>query len=369
MDLDDDKRCHNCDHEVSGPFCPACGQSTRSLKISFWILLTDFLGDYFTFDSKLTRTLIPLLKKPGFLTLEFIDGRRVRYVPPLRLYVFLSIIFFVSMGSSGDAEEEKEVNRDPQALNALKIDPEKSFSSVQELDWMKITHWAMEGQPEAELAEEHPEMRQPKRLTRLLKDEEKPFESFQDLDMEKVRKRAVSEKENRGFTVDEDGFDDGTMLGLGGYLNRIIERGNKRLGELTPEQSKKVFIREILNAIPKVMFLLLPLVALLLKLLYIRRDPLYLDHLIFAFHLHAAYYLVFSILIWLSALFDSGWLIVFNVIIILLGSPLYCVLALLRVYQQGVIKTLLKFLVFFFTYFIMLSFGLLLALFVAMASI
>ena len=54
-----------------------------------------FLNDYFTFDSKIFRSIRPLFSKPGFLTLEYLSGRRVRYIPPLRLFIFSSIIFFL----------------------------------------------------------------------------------------------------------------------------------------------------------------------------------------------------------------------------------------------------------------------------------
>lgn len=70
-----------------------------------------FLNDYFTFDSKIFRSIRPLFAKPGFLTLEYLEGRRVSYIPPLRLFIFSSIIFFLllsvldqgeSMQFSGD---------------------------------------------------------------------------------------------------------------------------------------------------------------------------------------------------------------------------------------------------------------------------
>lgn len=57
--------------------------------------LQHFLNDYFTFDSKIVRSFRPLLFKPGFLTTEFLNGRRVRYIPPLRMYLFVSILFFL----------------------------------------------------------------------------------------------------------------------------------------------------------------------------------------------------------------------------------------------------------------------------------
>ncbi|NIR48263.1 DUF3667 domain-containing protein [candidate division KSB1 bacterium] len=62
--------------------------------------MSEFLGDVFTFDSRFFRTFVPLIAKPGFLTVRFNAGQRVRYVPPLRLYLFVSVIFFFTLALS-----------------------------------------------------------------------------------------------------------------------------------------------------------------------------------------------------------------------------------------------------------------------------
>ena len=68
---------------------------------SFRSFLEQFLGDYFTFDSKIIRSVMPLLFMPGKLTQEYMLGRRARYIPPLRMFIFLSVIFFLVIGWSG----------------------------------------------------------------------------------------------------------------------------------------------------------------------------------------------------------------------------------------------------------------------------
>jgi len=66
--------------------------------VTFKQFILDFLGDYFTFDSLIVRSVRPLIFNPGFLTLEYIAGKRVRYIPPLRMFIFISILFFLILG-------------------------------------------------------------------------------------------------------------------------------------------------------------------------------------------------------------------------------------------------------------------------------
>ncbi len=94
--------CANCGTPLRGRFCSACGQEDRDpARVSVGELVSDWLGDVFTFDSRLFRTLGPLVRKPGFLTREYLAGRRMRYVPPLRLFIFISLIMFLVMGLTG----------------------------------------------------------------------------------------------------------------------------------------------------------------------------------------------------------------------------------------------------------------------------
>ncbi|MBI1267352.1 MAG: DUF3667 domain-containing protein [Cryomorphaceae bacterium] len=89
--------CLNCNHELKSGFayCPHCGQETKDSAKSVGHFIHHFASDYFTFDSKILKSFLPLLFKPGFLTKEFFAGRRVRYIPPMRMYLFVSIIFFL----------------------------------------------------------------------------------------------------------------------------------------------------------------------------------------------------------------------------------------------------------------------------------
>lgn len=115
-----DIKCKNCGHSLQAEFkfCPNCGQEHKDKVVTFKQFILDFLGDYFTFDSLIIRSVRPLLLNPGFLTKEFIEGRRVRYIPPLRMFIFISIIFFLILGPL-DKTVEIEATEEAEFLDSF----------------------------------------------------------------------------------------------------------------------------------------------------------------------------------------------------------------------------------------------------------
>ena len=108
--------CANCATAVNGNFCPACGQETTLHVPSAREFLHEFIGHYVALEGKLWKTLGLLLFKPGRLTCEYIEGRRVRFVQPLRLYLTLSIIFFALFKFSGQEVAKFDRDARPPAL-------------------------------------------------------------------------------------------------------------------------------------------------------------------------------------------------------------------------------------------------------------
>lgn len=95
MSLDGENRfCTNCEHPVGGNFCANCGQSTKNIRISLAGLFSEVLDTYFNLNSKLFLSIKPLLFKPGQLTLAFIEGKRVSFLPPFRMYIVFSCVSF-----------------------------------------------------------------------------------------------------------------------------------------------------------------------------------------------------------------------------------------------------------------------------------
>ena len=95
-------RCDNCGAAVTGRYCAACGQRLEPPVHSLWHFTTVATEDLTHADSRLWRTLATLLFRPGHLTREFLAGRRARYLPPVRLYLVISVVFFLWASATHD---------------------------------------------------------------------------------------------------------------------------------------------------------------------------------------------------------------------------------------------------------------------------
>jgi len=102
--------CHNCGAAVSYHYCAVCGQETRLHVPSAGEFMHEFIGHYVALEGRLWRTIYFLLRKPGFLSAEYIDGRRKRYVEPLRVYLTFSIVFFALLKLIGPPALEANVS-------------------------------------------------------------------------------------------------------------------------------------------------------------------------------------------------------------------------------------------------------------------
>jgi hypothetical protein len=86
--------CRNCGAPVDGAYCAACGQETALRLPTLREFLREAAGRYVALDGRFWRTMFALLARPGFLTREYLAGRRRRYIRPARLYLFATLIFF-----------------------------------------------------------------------------------------------------------------------------------------------------------------------------------------------------------------------------------------------------------------------------------
>jgi len=104
--------CKNCQTEFSGKFCPECGQSIKEFERPFSFLIVDLAGNIFAFDTRFWKTFVAILFKPGKLTLDYVKGHRVKYMPPFKFYVFISFIFFLLLNFYSSAKIKNDPKTD-----------------------------------------------------------------------------------------------------------------------------------------------------------------------------------------------------------------------------------------------------------------
>ncbi len=90
-----ENNCLNCGSTIQGKFCSNCGQENLEIHESFGHMMNHAISDYFHFDHQFFNTIKPLLFKPGYLTNEYMAGKRVKYLHPVKMYIFISIVYFL----------------------------------------------------------------------------------------------------------------------------------------------------------------------------------------------------------------------------------------------------------------------------------
>lgn len=283
--------CLNCGTRLSGQYCGNCGQRAASRLISIWELLRDAFGDLFELDSRLWHTLIPLMTRPGKLTRDYLLGRRARYMPPFRMYLVLSIVFFLL--AFFDPREELGVLFEPPAPTGEGADATGGGGSA---DTGPGIVFSVDGET----------------------DENCKFEGYDPSEMpDWLASRLTLER----LTI---------------MCNRIVA------------DDGRAFLRELADNVPAALFILLPLMALVLKLLYPLSRRYYVEHLLFVVHYHAFVFLVLTLEVLLGRL--GSWLrapdLPIDVITFAMSVyvPIYLYKAQRRVYEQGRLSTVLKFL-------------------------
>lgn len=293
-----EKDCLNCGHQVEETYCPHCGQENIELKEDALHMISHAIADYFHFEHKFFGTIKPLLLKPGKLTVAYVAGKRASFLHPIKLYIFISIVFFIVI-FSGNKKKENAAVSDAEITEKLKNDTVTS-NSVKEvkqiLDYIPLS----KSKKDSILKEVRKDIKEDgtatvsigsarknkKRFSKLVSDEE-TIEEYE-------KNQLALPKEKR------DNFVENYFIKKGIEFNKY------------PDPSAKIG-EDMIKYIPKMMFLLLPLFALILKLVYIRKDRFYYEHLIYSFHTHSALFLSFILikgLNWATGfVFDiSGWI-------------------------------------------------------------
>ncbi|HEX4910701.1 MAG TPA: DUF3667 domain-containing protein [Permianibacter sp.] len=344
--------CQNCQTPMQGPFCYQCGQHEKTSLRHAGLLLRDILHDVFNLDSRAVRTLKPLLFKPGFLTLEYFAGRRQRYVPPLRLYVIASLVFFLIAGLMFSLGKGFEFNNDEQAAEELLKEPEMQQA-------------LQNPQVAAAMQNAAPAMRDAMAKQGMVTPAEPALPELPKV--EGTEQTATPPPAKTDAKVEISIFE--PVPFLPDVANQWIKELNSEVSAKAKriQDDPKKLAEVVLSVLPQSMFILLPLFALLLKLFYPFANRLYMEHLIVALHSHCFMFILFTLLMvanevagqsqlltsqltWLDALMGTvtGLLLAF-------GVPLYLYLMQKRVYGQGHLLTFSKFLMIGVLYLTLLS--------------
>jgi hypothetical protein len=290
--------CRNCGAKLSGKFCSHCGQNESNTDLRFVDLMGELFRDFLAWDSGVWRTLAPLLFRPGFLTAEFLSGRKARYLPPLRLYLVISFFMFLLI-SMGSIEGAITIDRDL-------TDAEKNEAIGK-----------MEVQLQAgDMTEEQKSTIRKHTLNHL----EKGIVTELDAVVPEGNLSAIA-----GTEASIDFWDKGEKPAWATDLEKRFTTNVKSI-----EQDPGIFVESFVERLPYMMFLLLPLFAILVRICYFFSPFHYLQHLVFSLHYHCAVFLLLSagmILNSMTELSTGIW--------IMLWSLLYLPLALVRVYGSS----------------------------------
>ncbi len=336
-----EKNCLNCGTTVHGKYCHVCGQENVEPKETFFGMVTHFFYDITHFDGKFFTTLKDLLFYPGFLSAEYMKGKRMSYLNPVRMYVFTSAVFFLIFFSISGSNKMFEVTKGNDPLSRAERD-----SLIQEL--------------KRELGMSPSDDNLAKQL-KLLQDTTKSV-SLLDLmeyddDFLSVGTLGRRYKDKKEYDSIQDALPPGEKDGwLKAQWNRKAIDLSERFKHDRGSFVNKVFDLA-LHKLPYLLFVSLPFFALILKLLYIRRKEFYYaDHGIFSIHHYIlSFILLLFVFLWGKMSEITGWGIwTVLTIITVIAWPVYLFLAMRRFYGQGVLKTFVKFLILNITAFFIL---------------
>lgn len=330
--------CLNCGHplKLTERFCSRCGQMNSTKKLSFNDFFAEFFSGLFSYDSRFQRTLRVLLFKPGKISRDFISGKRMRYANPFRFYLSASILFFLLFG--------------------LTVDFGKDFTDRDNLELVNSNQGLILRPPQAELDS----------INRII--------TGQGLDSIKIDTTSLSYKDKYldEAQLDSMNFFNGTGKRLELYFSfqdeTHIRNSERAIDSLKHDHSrfnhwlyKKVvdidtfrdepglFIDYFLSKLPFIIFFYLPVFALFIWLLYLRRPFNYMEHLIFAFHTQTMFFVLYGIALLLQEVVGGKWAINLAHVVFLF----YLYKGMRNFYGQGRVKTIIKFILLNLIFFIL----------------
>ncbi len=358
-----EKNCLNCQTEMQGRYCHVCGQENIEPKESFWHLVTHFTYDVTHFDGKFFSTLRYLLFKPGFLSKEYLRGRRASYLHPIRMYVFTSALFFLiffSTRSEDDGVMKVNLSETSNAADIIKRLEKRKKTAQEAIDEFKrdSTPGEIPDIPTWTLLQRI--VKADSNLARLRRDTmykhtlESTTNEYNFLGGTQATKfKSVSSYDSAQAALPEDQRDN--------FFERRFTKQNLRLKEKYNNDGKaiwKAILNKFNHMFPQMLFVSLPLFALALQLLYVRRKQFfYVNHIIFTIHLYCGTFILILAVMAINGIFKMfhgelpSWL---GLIFFLVGSY-YWYKSMRNFYEQRRGKTILKYILAWFLSIIIMS--------------
>ena len=325
-----EKNCLNCGCTVVGRYCHQCGQENIVPKESFGHLVVHFFYDITHFDGKFFETLKDLIFRPGFLSAEYMKGRRTRYLNPVRMYVFTSAIFFI--------------------VFFIVADPGKTFKSSSDIPFTKAERVFVIDSLQKKLEKGGWNAVVITRQLNALKDTTRPLSSD---DLDRLDTRKVNIKLSNADYLSDHEYDSAQALlpkeKRDNWFKRMWIHRQISLNQKYRENPKtffRDFMGHVFHEFPYLLFVSLPVFALILKLLYVRRKNFYYaDHAIFTIHYYIFSFILLLTIILMESLRTTlhwGWL-GYITMLLSFAWPVYLYIAMYKFYEQRWFKTFMKF--------------------------
>lgn len=349
--------CLNCNLPLdkTDKYCPNCGQENSTRKLNLTDLITEFFSGMFSYDSRFQRTLRIMLFKPGQISKDYINGKRIRYANPFRFYLSASIIFFLISGFADQFEDVNLAARDENfQKNIAEIQKDSLVrAKIEEIDILKERNIPLDS------------------ITGNISGDKKETETYKDsyIPQKKLDSLDLFTKNGRKLEIFYKYYKE-TRINNPKEALQQLEYENTGWNTWLYQKAMrfdlfynnpKIFADYFISKLPFIIFFYLPVFALFIWLIYLRRPFNYMEHLIFAFHVQTTLFVLYIIGYSIDYILKSDWgFTLANSIFVF-----YLYKSMRNFYGQGRVKTILKFITLNIIFFILAAIAIITAVIVS----
>ncbi|WP_299229245.1 DUF3667 domain-containing protein [uncultured Psychroserpens sp.] len=318
-------QCQNCESKLESQFefCPNCGQKTND-KLTIGVLFYNTISNYFSFDARFLKSFIPLMTKPGYLARKFLEGKRLLYLHPAQMYLFVSVIFFFLFSFTA----RKHTDALNTALHkTLEKDKVNLIDSVDMHKADSITR--------AKLKET---LEQNQALIGVNDKEIDSIVASEEFGEENLSFGFNEKKVDSLIKINAQNAEIYKAMGMKDDDNWMTKKAYAQALKFYRTRDGGNILGAFYDTIPIALFFLLPIFAFIIKLLY-RKKGHYAHHLVFSFYYFSFLFTVFSIIFGINMIYDISDSIDF---LIATSTFIYLYIALKRFYGQGWILSFIK---------------------------